>query len=78
MHHADALSRHVNLVEGELPLSKERIREELEKDAQCQEYKQYDDFWLDEENTLYHQKVKRATPGSDPKGISSDSPRMLS
>jgi hypothetical protein len=45
------------LVEGKLALSKERIREEEEKDAQCQEYKEYDDFWLDE-NTLYHQKVK--------------------
>jgi hypothetical protein len=58
MHHADALSRHANLVGRELALSKERIREEQEKDAQCQEYKQYDDFWLYEENTLYHQKVK--------------------
>jgi hypothetical protein len=58
MHHADALSRHVNLVQGELALPKERIREEQEKDSKCQEYKQYDDFWLDEENTLHHQKVK--------------------
>jgi hypothetical protein len=57
MHHADALSRYVNVVEGKLALSKEIIREEQAKDALCEKYKLEDNFWVDEENVLYYQEI---------------------
>jgi len=40
MRHADALSRHVNLIGKDLILSREVIHGELEKDELCNEYKQ--------------------------------------
>ena len=40
MRHADALSRHVNLIGKDLILSREVIHGEQEKDELCNEYKQ--------------------------------------
>jgi hypothetical protein len=55
MRHADALSRCVNAVDKTLALTKEIIREEQVKDEVCEQYKQYENFWLDEDNVLYRQ-----------------------
>jgi hypothetical protein len=55
-HHADALSRHISVVEGKLTLSREIIQEEQIKDAKCEKYKQEDNFCVDEENMFYYQK----------------------
>jgi hypothetical protein len=46
MRHADALSRSVNRLEGELALSKEIIRDEQEEDKTCMKYRQYESFGL--------------------------------
>jgi hypothetical protein len=58
MRHADAHSRSINSIEKSLVLSKEVIREEQERDDLCNEYKGYDNFWLDDEGVLYHQRPK--------------------
>jgi hypothetical protein len=58
MRHADALSRSGNSVEKCAVLSREIIREEQEKDEQCNKYRGYEDFWLDEEGVLYRQESK--------------------
>jgi hypothetical protein len=42
-------------VERNLDLTKEIIQEEQSKYSLCQQYKQYEDFWLDEDNVLYRQ-----------------------
>jgi hypothetical protein len=55
MRHADALSRCVNAAERNLALTKDIIQEEQAKDSLCEQYKQYEDFWLDEDNVLYRQ-----------------------
>jgi hypothetical protein len=55
MRYADALSRCVNAVGKTLALTKEIIREEQVKDVLCEQYKQYGNFWLDEDNVLYRQ-----------------------
>lgn len=58
MRHADALSRCVNVIDKELVLTKEVIREEQIKDTVCDQYKQQGDFWVDEGNVLYRQLPK--------------------
>ena len=58
MRHADALSRSVNAVEKELVLSWEVIKDEQEKDELCLQYKEYENFWTDEEGLLYRQYRK--------------------
>jgi hypothetical protein len=58
MRHADALSRHINVVDKDLVLSREIIREEQEKDSACLQYKQAENFWTDEDGILYHQEIK--------------------
>jgi hypothetical protein len=58
MRHADALSRSINSVEKNLVLSKEVIREEQERDDLYNEYQGYENFWLDDEGVLYHQRPK--------------------
>ena len=60
MRHADALSRNVNLVETELTLSKDIIKEEQEKDELCGKYRQYENYWIDKEGVLYHQEGKES------------------
>ena len=47
MRHADALSRCVQVVEGEYLLTKEKIREAQENDSLCEKYKGFEKFWLD-------------------------------
>ena len=58
MSHADALSRSVNKIEGDLVLSKEVITYEQEKDEACTKYKHYENFWADEEGVLCRQGPK--------------------
>jgi hypothetical protein len=58
MRHADALSRNVNWVGTEAVLSKESIKDEQEKDDLCAQYKQYENFWTDEDGVLYRQELK--------------------
>jgi len=58
MRHADALSRSVNAVEGDLVLSREVIQEAQERDELCLQYRGYENFWSDEEGMLYHQCCK--------------------
>jgi hypothetical protein len=41
-----------------LVISKEVIREEQEKDGQCDKYREYEHFWLDDEGVLYRQERK--------------------
>jgi hypothetical protein len=53
MRHADALSRSVNRIDRTLTLTKEVIQEEQAKDTLCEQYKQCEDFWIDEESVLY-------------------------
>ena len=55
MRHADALSRSVNTIDKNEPLSKEVIRYEQEIDELCQKCKGYENFWTDEEGVLYRQ-----------------------
>ena len=47
MRHADALSRSVNTIDKNEPLSKEVIRCAQEIDELCQKYKGYENFWTD-------------------------------
>jgi hypothetical protein len=58
MRHADALSRSVNKIEGDLVLSKDIIKERQEVDEACIKYKQYENFWTDEDGILYRQGLK--------------------
>ena len=53
MRHADALSRNVNWVGTEAVLSEESIKDEQENDDLCAQYKQYENFWTDEDGVLY-------------------------
>lgn len=62
MRHVDALSRSVNMVGKEAALSKEIIREEQEKDETRNMYKDYENFWTDEDGILYGQG-----PGEQPR-----------
>jgi hypothetical protein len=52
MHHADALSRHISEVEGNLTPSREIIQEEQPKDALCEKYKHENNFWVNEEKSI--------------------------
>jgi len=58
MSHADALSRHVNLIEKDLVLSREVILGEQEQDDLCKQYKQYENFWIDKNGILYRQEAR--------------------
>jgi len=58
MQHADALSRNVQCVGTEAVLSKELIKEEQDKDEICIQYKQYENFWTDNDGILYRQEAK--------------------
>jgi transposase InsO family protein len=58
MRHADALSRHVNLIEKDLDLSRDTIRHEQENDNLCGKYRQYEKFWTDHDGILYRQEEK--------------------
>jgi len=58
MRHADALSRNVNIIKEGLVLSKENIRDKQMVDELCEQYKQYEDFWSDENGVLYYQPPK--------------------
>ena len=58
MRHADALSRNVQCVETKAVLSKELIKEEQDKDELCARYKQYENFWIDNDGILYRQEAK--------------------
>jgi hypothetical protein len=49
MRHADALSRNVGLVETNAVLSKETVRDKQEVDDLCKQYRQYENFWTDED-----------------------------
>ena len=64
MQHADALSISVNVVKGEFNLSRDIICEEQNKDESCAEYKQYENFWTDEDGVLYYQ-----TPEDPPRVV---------
>jgi len=57
-----ALCRSVNAVEKDLILSREVIRDEQEKDKLCVQYKQYENFWADEDGILYRQGRKEQPP----------------
>jgi hypothetical protein len=59
MRHADALSRCVNAIDQSLTLARETIRNEQEKDALCQQYRQQEAFWVDEDGLLYWQDSAR-------------------
>jgi hypothetical protein len=59
MRHADALSRSIGRVETSVVLSKETIRDKQEVDELCKQYRQYENFWLDEDGVLYRQENKR-------------------
>jgi len=39
-------------------LSRDVIREEQQKDEICIKYKQYENFWIDEDGMMYYQKPK--------------------
>jgi hypothetical protein len=54
MRHADALSRCDNVIDKNSALIKETFHEEQAKDALCEQCKQYEDFWL-EDNVLHRQ-----------------------
>ena len=54
MRHADAISTNINMVEKGLTLSREAIREELEKGEDFIEYRQYENFWIDGDGLLYY------------------------
>jgi hypothetical protein len=58
MRHADALSRCVNLVTEEYAMSKDKIKEEQDRDPECQMYKLNEKFWLDEDQLLYYEEKK--------------------
>jgi len=58
MRHADALSRSVISIENDGNLSRDVIREEQQQDGLCIEYKQYENFWIDENGMLYYQMPK--------------------
>jgi hypothetical protein len=53
MRHADALSRHINYINEVQPLSGEVTSDNQEGDTMCQKYKDYDDFFLDDNLILY-------------------------
>jgi hypothetical protein len=55
MRHADALSRCIHVVNKDLTLTKEIIQEEQTKDALCEQYRQREGFWLDDDDVLYKQ-----------------------
>ena len=48
----------MNIVEKSSNLSREKIREEQEKDDDCMRYRHYDKFWVDKDGILYYQKPK--------------------
>ena len=55
MRHADALSRCVGIVNQEVALTRDIIREEQLQDRLCNQYRHQDGIWTDEENLLYRQ-----------------------
>jgi hypothetical protein len=55
MRHTDALSRCIHVVNKDLTLTKEIIQEEQTKDALCEQYRQREGFWLDDDDVLYKQ-----------------------
>jgi hypothetical protein len=56
MRHADALSRCVHLVTDEGVLTRELIREAQKQDPLCDVYKTRKEFWLDDDQLLYHEE----------------------
>jgi hypothetical protein len=64
MRHADALSRCVHVVNKDLTLTKEIIQDEQAKDALCEQYRQREGFWLDDDDILYKQDT-----GKEPRVI---------
>lgn len=58
MRHADALSRSANMVEKDLILFQEVIRDEQARDDLCTKYRKYEKFWVDEDGLLYRQGLK--------------------
>ena len=58
MRHADALLRCVSTVNKELTLTGDIIQMEQVKDELCNQFKQQEGFWVDEEDVLYRQNSK--------------------
>jgi outer membrane protease len=58
MRHADSLSRSVHLVEKDVNLSRDIIKEAQKEDSLCMQYKQNENFWTDEDGVLYYQEGK--------------------
>ena len=58
MRNADALSRSINKIEGELVLSKDVIEEEKAKDEACTRYSAQEHIWKDDDGVLYRQEPK--------------------
>ena len=59
MRHADALSRCINVVGQNLTLARDTIKVEQEQDALCQQYRQQEAFWVDEDGLLYWHDTAR-------------------
>ena len=58
MRNADALSRSINKILGELVLSKDVIEEEKAKDEACTRYSAQEHIWKDDDRVLYRQEPK--------------------
>ncbi len=58
MRYADALLRCVSTVNKELTLTGDIIQMEQVKDELCNQFKQQEGFWVDEEDVLYRQNSK--------------------
>jgi hypothetical protein len=59
MRNADTLSRCVNVLDQSLTLARDTIKIEQEKDTLCQQYRQQEAFWVDEDGLLYWQDTAR-------------------
>ncbi len=53
MSHAGALSRCIKVVDQNLTLARDTIKVEQELDVLCQQYRQQEAFWVDEDGLLY-------------------------
>ena len=59
MRHADALSRCINVVDQNITLARHTIKVEQGKNTLCQQYRQQEAFWVDEDGLLYWHDTAR-------------------
>ena len=78
MQHADALSRSINMAKGEFNLSRDIICEEQKKDDACAEYKQYENFWTDEDGGVVLPNTQGPASCCHTNIISADCIKLLS